>query len=582
MKYYIFLLIALICFACDDSDEYRSPEINTTSVINKNDSIQLLAEIVLGGSLPINKHGFVISERDEVLGLIPSILEMKQSESSEFRMVIPDTLKQGKEYIIKAFCENDKEIIYGNGLDFVGVEKKPEIINFEPKTGKAGEFIKLYGLNLDCLPYELKVKFGDVEAKIVSQLTNRIVVEIPEYSVVTSCKLLVKLKTYEYESSDYFEFYGPKVKEFDPVEGMGDIVINISGSDFSETTHHNIVKIGSQKAEVIEASENHLKAKCNTLDIIPGEYQISVYSNDLTAYSTKLYKVNSLWERTTDFPVDAPSRMTTFTIGDCIYYCCGHHNNNGQSNSIWEFNTVSKQWVKKNDFPGEARFSAFGFSIGNKGYMGGGIKEQSGNGTLSDFWEYDPSNDTWLKKMDIPNGGIAEANAISHKGKGYVVLGLENWYGSLYKTDFKVYDPATDTWNILSEFEGSSRRYSEVAIVNDEMYLFGGSNSNNPFEKDIWKYDFESDKWSFINNIDFKFFYAFNENNKCYIISMDMQFYEFDILNNQLVKQHIFPGRSLIYGASSVIKNGIIYFGLSDRSSTNVNSDLWTYPISNY
>ncbi|WP_461641307.1 Kelch repeat-containing protein [Labilibaculum euxinus] len=580
MKYYIFLLIALICFACDDSDEYRSPEINTISVTNKNDSIQLLAEIVLGGSLPINKHGFVISERDEVLGLIPSILEMKQSESSEFRMVIPDTLKEGKEYIIKAFCENDKEIVYGDGLDFIGTEKRPDIFNYEPKSGKAGEFIKLYGRNLDCLPYELKVKFGDIEAKIVSQSTDRIVVEIPEYSVVTSCKLLVKVKAYEFKLDDYFELYGPKIKDFDPVEGMGDIVININGSNFSETAHHNIVKIGSQKADVIKASENHLKIKCNTMDIIPGKYQISVNSSDLIAYSSKQYNVNSPWERTTDFPEDAPSRMTTFTIGDCIYYCCGDYKSNKQSNSIWEFNTISTKWVKKNDFPGEARYSAFGFSIGNKGYMGGGIKEQSGNGTLSDFWEYDPSNDTWLKKMDIPNGGIAEANAISHKGKGYVVLGLKNWYGSGYKTDFEVYDPATETWNVLSDFEGSSRRYSKVAIVNDEMYLFGGSNYNTSFEKDIWKYDFKADTWAFVNFIDFAPMHAFNENNKCYIISaLDMQLYEFDILNNQLIKMHIFPGEFLKYGASSVIKNDNIYFGLSDQF--NANSDLWIYPLTN-
>lgn len=579
MKYCIFLLIVLICFACDDGDEYKSPEITTLNVIGTDDSIVLSAEITIGGSSPIKKHGFVISENDVTGQTTSFVLEMKQSVANKYAMIIPDTLQGGVKYLIKSFCENDTEIVFGNEIDFIGGEKFPEILNFEPKFGKAGEFIKLYGKNLDCLPYELQIMIGDLETKVISHTSNRIVIEIPDYSIVKSDKIRVKLKAYEFEFEDYFEFFGPKIKEFDPVEGIGEVVINIDGSNFSEITHHNIVKIGNQKAEIIEASQNHLKIKCKNFDVRPGEYSISVNSFDLTTYSSKLFKVTSLWKRTTDFPEEAPSRMTTFAIDDCIYYCCGDYKSNVQSSSVWEFNTVSSQWTKKNDFPGEARFSAFGFAIGNKGYMGGGIKEQSGGGTLSDFWEYNPSNDTWLKKPDIPNGGICEANALSYKGKGYVVLGLKYWYG-IYKTDFKVYDPATEAWSILNDFDGDSRRYSKLAIVNDEMYLFGGSNYNDPFEKDIWKYDFESGKWAFFNFIDFTPIHAFNENNKCYIISvLDMQFYEFDILNNQLIKKHIFPGEFLNYNASAVIKNDNIYFGLSDQFNTN--SDLWLYPLLN-
>jgi len=45
---------------------------------------------------------------------------------------------------------------------------------------------------------------------------------------------------------------------------------------------------------------------------------------------------------------------------------------------------------QKPDFKGNARSSAVGFSIGNKGYIGTGF---GGNFLyiLQDFWEYDPS-----------------------------------------------------------------------------------------------------------------------------------------------------------------------------------------------
>ncbi|MCX5849701.1 MAG: hypothetical protein NTW65_09645 [Deltaproteobacteria bacterium] len=57
-------------------------------------------------------------------------------------------------------------------------------------------------------------------------------------------------------------------------------------------------------------------------------------------------------------------------------------------------------WTQKADFGGTARGFAVGFSIGNKGYIGGGVSTAWNN----DFWEYDPANDTWTQKADFGGG----------------------------------------------------------------------------------------------------------------------------------------------------------------------------------
>lgn len=53
------------------------------------------------------------------------------------------------------------------------------------------------------------------------------------------------------------------------------------------------------------------------------------------------------------------------------------------------------QWTQKADFAGASRFQAVGFSIDGKGYIGTG----SDVSRKRDFWEYDPSTDTWDRKQ---------------------------------------------------------------------------------------------------------------------------------------------------------------------------------------
>jgi len=123
-----------------------------------------------------------------------------------------------------------------------------------------------------------------------------------------------------------------------------------------------------------------------------------------------------------------------------------------------------------NTNPTSMRNSSFAFSIGNKGYIGGGQYPISGQFATvaayfrSDFWEYDPFSNAWSQKADIinsysvnasntysattNNGGIIEARGFSVGGKGYFIGGRtrNNSGGITYSGYFQEYDPVNNTW----------------------------------------------------------------------------------------------------------------------------------------
>ena len=115
-------------------------------------------------------------------------------------------------------------------------------------------------------------------------------------------------------------------------------------------------------------------------------------------------------------------------------------------------------WTQKADFGGTARSEAVGFSIGSKGYIGTGCDEFSMN--TKDFWEYDPLTNVWIQKANF--GGQARMGAVGfsipQSGKGYIGIG-SYWNGTqyYYYNDFWEYDPSNNTWNQKTDFSGTAR-----------------------------------------------------------------------------------------------------------------------------
>ena len=79
------------------------------------------------------------------------------------------------------------------------------------------------------------------------------------------------------------------------------------------------------------------------------------------------------------------------------------------------------KWILRDSLPGPPRYIAFGFSIGNKGYIGSGSASNT-SGYYTDFWEYDPYSNSWTQKKPI-TGKRAYAASFAIRNKGYIGTG---------------------------------------------------------------------------------------------------------------------------------------------------------------
>ena len=109
-------------------------------------------------------------------------------------------------------------------------------------------------------------------------------------------------------------------------------------------------------------------------------------------------------------------------------------------NEFWEYDPDQDQWTERATCPATARYGTIGFSIGNKGYLGGGPTNIAYH-FASDFWEYDPGYNDWTQVADLPAAARGFAPGLNVGGSGYVGTGLIG--NKTYAGDFWEFTPAS-------------------------------------------------------------------------------------------------------------------------------------------
>lgn len=144
-----------------------------------------------------------------------------------------------------------------------------------------------------------------------------------------------------------------------------------------------------------------------------------------------------VWSKKADFPGLGRSGAAGFAIGnsgyvgtgDCSYLFPGMNDDAGPVlppsegpllADFWEYNQASDQWTRKANYSGSARSHAVGFSISNKGYIGGGQYDFYSGVGHQDFWEWNPITEIWNKVGFVAEGINALAGG-SVGGNGYYI-----------------------------------------------------------------------------------------------------------------------------------------------------------------
>ena len=161
------------------------------------------------------------------------------------------------------------------------------------------------------------------------------------------------------------------------------------------------------------------------------------YYNDFWEWD----QATNVWTKKADFAGIARAAAVGFSIGNKGYIGTGGGDGAPYPKDFWEWDQATDVWTKKADFAGIAREGAVGFSIGNKGYIGTGFNRNNISTPLNlkDIWEWDQMTDVWTRKADLNGDARDSAIGVSIGNRGYIGTGLGGITN--YLQDFWEYDP---------------------------------------------------------------------------------------------------------------------------------------------
>jgi len=231
-------------------------------------------------------------------------------------------------------------------------------------------------------------------------------------------------------------------------------------------------------------------------------------------------------------------------------------------------------WTQRADYPGNGRHRAASFSIGTKGYLGIGHYNGTGtNNVLKDWWEYDPSTNSWSQKADyIGNNGNGNYATLTFSFNDQAYMG-GGQLGS--NSDFYKYDPAINTWIAVTP--------PPVKPINTEGFIVGNSGFFIRFGN-LWEYNRINDQWADKGAVPFSvnnWNSGFSVGGKGYIKTGN-QLWEYKPLTNQWAQRAFFPGLAT-GGSGTFTQNGKAYIVTGYAGGLSlVNSEVWEYnPNSN-
>ena len=225
----------------------------------------------------------------------------------------------------------------------------------------------------------------------------------------------------------------------------------------------------------------------------------------------------------------------------------------------------AQSWLQRADLGSTGRHRATGFSIGNKGYAGLGHVNGTGqNIVYKDWWQYDPSSNSWTQKADYVSPSYGTI-AFGTSTKGYI------GGGTAYNNEFFEYNPITNSWQAITNCPILNATDQTAFAVNDKGYVLYNNQcaefdpitnswtmkANLPGNLNIWGTSFVVGSSAFVKN--------------------GTAFYEFKPVQNQWLIRSQFPGIATGGSSSFVVdEKGYVVSGYSGGLS-NVTKEVWQY-----
>lgn len=186
------------------------------------------------------------------------------------------------------------------------------------------------------------------------------------------------------------------------------------------------------------------------------------------------------WEQMA--PLPAPGRYACSVIpasGQYAYVCGGLLQGGIPTNEVWRYDQVTNSWTEMAPFPGTPRHRAT--TMGDLLIGGADVDHQA----LSDVYQYNPGNDTWTQRPDIP------APRFGAKTAGFFLFCGASSLADFHDNTFQRAWPPNYTWSeaAVQPFPGGPRRGAVAAMqeaVSHTCRAYFGTGLNGSTRYNDW------------------------------------------------------------------------------------------------
>lgn len=282
------------------------------------------------------------------------------------------------------------------------IRTAPEILALKPHQIGYYDTLTIIGKNFGLQAGSNQVTIGGYISTIVGIKKDTLKVIMPwafyaqEYPIVE-----IEYKEQKATSINLLAVKSPAINSITPAIGYPGDWITMKGRNFGKG---NVVTVDNVPAESLASDMSELKFKVPNL-IQTNDPGVSIFS---AGKSDELKgALKSPWRRVASFPIKGGIRKAaTFVIGTNGYVMTGIEGTSILNKKVSRFNQIGMQWETLADFPGEARYDAFGIAFEGKGYLMGG---RSVSKPLVDFWVYDEQLNTWTERGVAPFHAVGGA-----------------------------------------------------------------------------------------------------------------------------------------------------------------------------
>ena len=308
------------------------------------------------------------------------------------------------------------------------------IESFSPKSTGCGGVVKIKGKNFKMGQWTyvyFRHMYNSLEyhqAEIIALTDTSISTKVPvrKNGIQDVYKIEVHSDRYVGVAIDEFRIINPKINSvsksiimpYDTLVILGDFAGKVMYLILGDFWMDNFTQ---KDSEITLVYEPVLAEGSYELKLVNECYHTAVFSEKIT--------VKSQWTVLNNIPVSPRIYPVCLPVGDKLYIGLGNDmctTPTDYLNDWWEFNTISEQWTRKADFPGEARNYQMVSVHENQIIMLGGQNEEGQ--PLGDFWRYNPTTNEWKELSPYPPGPRFDGVIYSIQDKIYAGLGKENWY----------------------------------------------------------------------------------------------------------------------------------------------------------